>query len=120
MRLTDPLNDRQREVLRWIADGCPAGVMEGHSHKTTARALATRRLVKVSKQKDSWSAELTADGRYYLDHDKFPAIRSSAKQPPRSSPRRPTSGGVPPAVDASSSPPERASAQTLASRTARR
>lgn len=55
--------------------------MEGHSHKTTARALATRRLVKVSKSKGLWSAELTDDGRYYLDHDKFPhgqAVREAA------------------------------------------
>src|SRR4051794_29913193 len=80
---------------------------EGHGHKTTARALATRRLIKVSKQKDSWSAELIADGRYYLDHDKFPVVRSSAKQPTRSSPRHSMSGAVPPVVDASSSPPER-------------
>jgi hypothetical protein len=36
MRLTDPLNDRQLEVLRWIANGCPDGIMTGHAYKTTA------------------------------------------------------------------------------------
>ncbi|WP_161849191.1 hypothetical protein [Frankia sp. ACN1ag] len=39
--LRAPLNARQLEVLRWINDGCPDGVMDGHSHKVTASALVT-------------------------------------------------------------------------------
>jgi len=40
-RTFSPLNDRQLEVLRWVGDGCPDGVMEGYSYKTTAVALET-------------------------------------------------------------------------------
>jgi hypothetical protein len=36
---TSALNARQVEVLSWIADGCPDGVMTGHTYKTTAVAL---------------------------------------------------------------------------------
>ncbi|WP_285486253.1 hypothetical protein [Amycolatopsis taiwanensis] len=66
MRLTDPLNARQLDVLRWIADGCPDGVMSGDSHKLTARALESRRLVVVTKRKGCWSAAVTNTGHYYL------------------------------------------------------
>lgn len=72
MRPTDPLNARQTEVLDWIGGGCPDGIMTGHSHKVTARALQARRLVKISKGKHEWSASLTDVGRYYLDHGTFP------------------------------------------------
>jgi hypothetical protein len=72
MRLTDPLNARQLDVLRWIADGCPEEVMVGTSHKRTATALHDRRLVKVSKRGGTWSATVTDIGRHYLAHGNFP------------------------------------------------
>ncbi|WP_027944758.1 hypothetical protein [Amycolatopsis taiwanensis] len=73
MRLTDPLNARQLDVLRWIANGCPDGVMSGDAHKLTARALQSRRLITVTKRKGFWSAAVTSTGRYYLEHGRFPA-----------------------------------------------
>src|ERR1700722_1781876 len=42
---TSGTGGRQREVLRWIADCCPDGVMQNHTYKTTAVAL----------QADTWS-----------------------------------------------------------------
>lgn len=66
-----PLHERQLEVLRWIADGCPAGVMEGYTHKTTAQALQNRHLVTVSRRRGAWSATLTDEGRYYLEHGRY-------------------------------------------------
>jgi hypothetical protein len=36
------LNETQVAVLRWIADGCPIGVMDGDSHRTSAVALRHR------------------------------------------------------------------------------
>jgi hypothetical protein len=39
VNLSSPINPHQVEVLRWIADGCPNGVMTGYSYKTTAKAL---------------------------------------------------------------------------------
>ncbi len=43
------LNDAQIAVLRWIAAGSPAGVMEeGYSHCVSAAALRNRSLVRIS------------------------------------------------------------------------
>jgi hypothetical protein len=72
VRLTDPLNERQLAVLRWIAGGCPDGVMDGHAFKVTARALQDRRLVAISRRGGSWQAKVTARGRFYLEHGRFP------------------------------------------------
>jgi hypothetical protein len=70
--VTAPLNQRQIQVLRWIGDGCPDGVMTGHTHKTTAVALQGRRLAVVSRRRGVWSADITDTGRYYLEHGDFP------------------------------------------------
>lgn len=66
-----PLNPRQVEVLKWISDCCPEGVMTDETHKLSAVALKSRRLVKISKR-DGWHAEITNDGRYYLERDAYP------------------------------------------------
>ena len=97
MRLTDPLNDRQLEVLRWIADGCRPGVMVGSTYKVSARALRDRRLVMVSKADDSWSAEVTETGRYYLKHGSFPpkGVLVDRPTPRRSHVKRQKSGAAP-------------------------
>ncbi len=71
MRLPSPLNARQAEVLRWIADGCPDGQMAGFSYKTTAVALQNRRLVNISKKGGTWRAALTDSGAYYVQHDTY-------------------------------------------------
>jgi hypothetical protein len=42
------LNEAQAAVLRWIAAGSPAGVMEGYTHRISASALRTRNLVRIS------------------------------------------------------------------------
>ena len=34
-----PLNPRQQQVLAWIADGCPDGVMTDSTYKNSAMAL---------------------------------------------------------------------------------
>jgi hypothetical protein len=71
VRRTDPLTDRQLEVLRWIADHCPDDVMSGNTHKSSARALESRQLVKISKRNGAWSAVVTDVGSYYLAHESF-------------------------------------------------
>jgi excisionase family DNA binding protein len=65
------LNERQCEVLRWVADGCPPGRYEGDAHKQTARALESRRLARVSRKAGVWMAELTEEGQFYLDHGRY-------------------------------------------------
>lgn len=72
MSFKDPLHQGQIDVLRWISDGCPDGRWQGHSYKTTANALASRRLVTVSKKGGSWSATLLPAGSYYLEHSDYP------------------------------------------------
>ena len=66
------LNSRQLEVLTWICAGSPDGVMDGYSHKTTAVALKSRRLVTVNGRGGLWSAHATEAGRYYLEHGSYP------------------------------------------------
>lgn len=60
------LNGRQEEVLRWVGDGCPVRAWPNQTHKHTARALASRGLVRVSRRGGVWSAELTDLGRAWL------------------------------------------------------
>lgn len=69
-----PLNARQLEVLAWIGDGCPEGMWADQWHKAVATALVNRRLsVGVgSRTGGRWTASLTDDGRYYLEHGRYP------------------------------------------------
>jgi hypothetical protein len=75
---TGPLNARQVEVLRWIADRCPDGVMKDFTYKTTAVALQGRQLVTVSRKGGGWQAAVTEVGTYYLQHGEYPAESSSS------------------------------------------
>jgi hypothetical protein len=93
------LNERQLAVLRWIGDGCPAGVMPDSGHKHSAVALRDRGLATVSKR-SGWHAEITAAGRHYLEHGDYPVnskprrasattSASTATKPRRNGSRRP-------------------------------
>lgn len=66
------VNEKQLQVLQWIADGCPDGVMEGYAYKTTAAALKSRKLVKVSRKSGKWSATVTSAGAFFLEHHRYP------------------------------------------------
>jgi hypothetical protein len=77
VNLTAPLNPRQFDVLRWIADGCPSGVMADHTYKTTAVALQNRRLIKISKKGGRWRAEITSAGQRYLSDGSTPVLASA-------------------------------------------
>jgi hypothetical protein len=75
------LNERQLAVLRWIRDGCPAGVMTGHTYKTTALALQGRRMVVVMKRRGVWSATVTESGLHYLLYGRLPDRPDKARAP---------------------------------------
>jgi hypothetical protein len=60
------LTEQQLVILRWIADGCPDGAMDGSSHRISAAALRNRGLVRISGRGNSWSAAVTAPGQEYL------------------------------------------------------
>lgn len=66
-----PLNARQAEVLRWIEQERPRRDWPNRAHKTTALALQKRGLVRISEKGESWSAEITDAGRYYLAHKRY-------------------------------------------------
>lgn len=72
MAFDTALNQRQLAVLRWISDGCPDGRWTDFTFKTTAAALASRRLVKVSKRGGVWSAAILPAGEHYLTKGQYP------------------------------------------------
>lgn len=80
MSFRDPLHAGQVEVLQWVADGCPADKWTGHSYKTTANALAGRRLLTVSKKGGVWSAQITPAGTHYLAHGDYPPDHWTARK----------------------------------------
>lgn len=60
------LTQQQIDVLRWIADGCPGGVMTDWSHRISAAALRRRGLVSVTGKGATWTAQVTVGGSDYL------------------------------------------------------
>ena len=62
------LTQRQIDVLRWIGDGCPEGVMlePGFPERITAGALRNRGLVTTKGRGPTWSAAITTSGKEYL------------------------------------------------------
>lgn len=77
-----PLNPAQEEVLAWVRAGCPDGVYSDWSHRVTARALHHRGLVVIQGRGAGWSATMTDDGSYYLDHGTYPSIESGRAEAP--------------------------------------
>ncbi|MGL5827424.1 MAG: hypothetical protein ACRCYU_21840 [Nocardioides sp.] len=65
------LNDTQTAVLRWLADGQPDGAAT-NPQRLTARALSSRRLVKIKGRGPKWHAELTEAGRHHLEYGEYP------------------------------------------------
>lgn len=90
MPAAKPLNDRQFEVLRWIAAGCPARDWPDESHKHSARALQSRGLAHVARRRGVWIAEITEAGRDYVETGGYPA---RLNQPPKAV--RPTRRAAP-------------------------
>ena len=70
------LNEAQEEVLRWIADGCPDGRFVGFGHRTTARALSRRLLVRIAGRGPTWRAEVTPRGQAHIRGEE-PPLKSS-------------------------------------------
>ena len=60
------LTENQVELLRWIADGCADGIMEGDSYRISAAALRNRNLVLISGHGPTWAAKITPAGSEYL------------------------------------------------------
>ncbi len=67
------LNPLQHSVLSWIANGCPPDVMEGFSHRITAKALEARGLVTIEGQRKTWQAKIMKAGQALLEKNIEPA-----------------------------------------------
>lgn len=116
---TRDLNERQKQVLQWIVGGCPERDWPDETHKSTAKALQSRRLVTVRRRNGVWSAEPTPAGLYFAKHGTYPDGHwSEQASEPRASgkrqPRRATLAADPiePAVP-SPRPHGRAAAEAL-------
>lgn len=66
------LTESQLAVLRWAADGCPAGMFEDARWKVSAYVLRDRRLLTVSKHGGGFAVGVTEAGEHYLDHGDYP------------------------------------------------
>lgn len=89
VRRYGPLSELQREILRWVEQGCPARDDATASYKSTVYALANRGLVTVDRRRYSWSATVTDAGRHYLAHGTYPPVadkRGSRKVAPAAAP----------------------------------
>lgn len=86
------LTQRQVDVLRWIGDGCPDGVMveAGRPERITAGALRNRGLVTTTGRGPTWWGFITEAGVEYL-------TRVDGPNPPI--PREPGRGGTQNLID---------------------
>ena len=82
MALNTPLNRRQIDVLTWIRDGCPDGRWTDHTFKTTAQALASRRLATISKRGGTWKAAILPAGQHYLSNGDYPPGHWTGRRSP--------------------------------------
>lgn len=79
------LTQAQLDLLGWIADGCPEGVVEGESYRISAAALRRRGLVKTRERGADWSAEITPRGRATgpITTDDYAPLPAPVAQPRR-------------------------------------
>lgn len=115
------INDVQLLVLRWVADGADLTAPPTPDFKTSAVALANRGLIDLDRRRGHWRADVTDQGRFYLEHGRHPAATTTARTPRSSPPERPssktppaTTAKVAPAVTAPiETPPPKTSAPTV-------
>ncbi len=98
MAQKNSINATQLQVLRWVGEGCPDGVMSGHGFKVSAKALEWRGLMTISTRGGEWRAELTDDGRYYVEHGRFRPEPPMSKRGSRGRSRAPHKAGKPAAA----------------------
>jgi hypothetical protein len=70
----------QFDVLSWIADDSPDGVMTDINHRITARALANRGFVVIYGHGATWTASITEAGTAALQEAARPQAESRAAE----------------------------------------
>ncbi|MGY3843975.1 PE-PGRS family protein [Streptomyces hydrogenans] len=91
-----PLNDRQLALLNRIGEGTNPVTSASPELAITSRSLKDRGLITMPKHGGKWQAEITDDGRFYLEHGHHPdrpeptprkqrpaAVEPEAAAPPR-------------------------------------
>ena len=94
--LDTPLNRRQIDVLTWMRDGCPDGRWTDHTFKTTAQALASRRLATISKRGGTWKAAILPAGQHYLSTGQYPPGHWTRRRSPAVDVKQPVTKWVTP------------------------
>jgi hypothetical protein len=79
----DPLNARQLDTLRRIADGPSVDSSTHPGFSGSVYALRARGLVTTPRQGRGWRAEITDAGRFYLEHGYHPRRPVRALRPQR-------------------------------------
>ncbi|MEU6815839.1 PE-PGRS family protein [Streptomyces sp. NPDC046860] len=72
MHRWSPLNDRQLTLLTRIGEGTDPVTSASPELAHTARALKGRGLITMPRRGGKWQAEITDDGRFYLEHGHHP------------------------------------------------
>lgn len=72
MHRWSPLNDRQLVLLTRIGEGTEPVTSDSPELAATAHALKGRGLITMPKQSGRWQADITNDGRFYLEHGHHP------------------------------------------------
>lgn len=96
--VTGSLTPKQIELLNWVRNGCPDGVYEGYAHRTSARALASKGLLKVRGHGADWTVTLTDAGRDWKPGQSSPrrtASRAGVAPAPVVTQRAPVAGPAP-------------------------
>ncbi|RZU29889.1 hypothetical protein EV284_4837 [Streptomyces sp. BK022] len=112
MHRWSPLNDRQLTLLTRIREGTDPVTSASPELAHTARALKGRGLITMPRRGGKWQAEITDDGRFYLEHGHHPdrpeptprkqrqvgdEPKPEAAKPPRRGTTRPPEAKPPPA-----------------------
>ncbi|MFB6830684.1 PE-PGRS family protein [Streptomyces hydrogenans] len=95
-----PLNDRQLAMLTRIAEGTDPVTSASPELAITARALKSRGLITMPRHGGRWQAEITDDGRFYLEHGHHP-------DRPEPAPRKQRPVGAEPKPEATTPPRQR-------------
>ncbi|WP_274914418.1 PE-PGRS family protein [Streptomyces sp. WZ-12] len=108
-----PLNDRQLALLTRIGEGTDPVTSESPELAVTARALKSRGLITMPKRGGKWQAEITDDGRFYLEHGHHPDRPEPAPRKQRPVAAEPKQKVAAPPRRRAAPPPEPKLAPTL-------
>ncbi|GAA3626023.1 hypothetical protein GCM10022419_134490 [Nonomuraea rosea] len=87
MRKWSPLNDRQLNVLRRVADDTDPITARESALANTVYALRNRGLVVAPRQNGVWQARITDAGRFYLEHGHHPDRPTAEETDLKSAPK---------------------------------